>query len=177
MNKHYYAVVRSGQKNDELKHWKYIRKYKKNGKWRYVYDVGTTGDIINGRKESPYREYSKLQDILGYDERDAAAIADINYRRKEENATYYNHSQSTNQSYSQKKYNRLSKEASAAGKKASEAMERYYKTPIGKIDRIDDVIDSGRKAIANILKKVANRIQPEEEYLPGKMKGKPVRMY
>ena len=23
--------------DDELYHWKYIRKYKKNGKWRYVY--------------------------------------------------------------------------------------------------------------------------------------------
>lgn len=23
--------------NEELYHWKYIRKYKKNGKWRYVY--------------------------------------------------------------------------------------------------------------------------------------------
>lgn len=23
--------------NEELYHWKYVRKYKKNGKWRYVY--------------------------------------------------------------------------------------------------------------------------------------------
>ena len=37
MNKTYAAIQRSGQKN-ELTHWKYIKKVKKNGKWRYYYD-------------------------------------------------------------------------------------------------------------------------------------------
>ena len=38
MSKTYVAVQRSGQKQNELTHWKYIRKEKKNGKWRYYYD-------------------------------------------------------------------------------------------------------------------------------------------
>lgn len=29
--------------NEELYHWKYIRKYKKNGKWRYVYPNDALG--------------------------------------------------------------------------------------------------------------------------------------
>lgn len=37
MSKTYVAVQRSGQKQNELTHWKYIRKEKKNGKWRYYY--------------------------------------------------------------------------------------------------------------------------------------------
>lgn len=34
----YYAVHRTGESSDELRHWKYIKKIKKNGKWRYFYD-------------------------------------------------------------------------------------------------------------------------------------------
>lgn len=38
MSKTYVAVQRTGQKDNELTHWKYIKKVKKNGKWRYYYD-------------------------------------------------------------------------------------------------------------------------------------------
>lgn len=37
MSKQYYAIKRDTPK-DSLKHWKYIRREKKNGKWRYYYD-------------------------------------------------------------------------------------------------------------------------------------------
>ena len=163
----HWGVVR-GSKPDELTHWKYIKRYKKNGKWRYVYNVGTTGDKINGETESPYREYSKLQDMLGYDERDAAAISDVKYRRKQENAMNYNHSQGENSSYSQMKSDRYFKEAERLGKRASEDMQRYYKTPIGKIDRFDDYIDKGRSKVAKALTKFAKRIAPKKESLISK---------
>lgn len=39
----YYAIVRRTDSNSELKHWKYIKKLKKNGKWRYYYP----GDLLN----------------------------------------------------------------------------------------------------------------------------------
>ena len=39
MDNRYYAVIRSGQNpDDELHHWKYIKRIKKNGKWKYFYD-------------------------------------------------------------------------------------------------------------------------------------------
>ena len=38
MSKTYVAVQRSGQKQNELTHWKYIKREKKNGKWRYYYE-------------------------------------------------------------------------------------------------------------------------------------------
>ena len=34
----YYAIHKT-KKNDELTHWKYIKKAKINGKWRYYYDT------------------------------------------------------------------------------------------------------------------------------------------
>ena len=33
----YRAIIKSSQK-DELTHWKYIKREKKNGKWVYTYD-------------------------------------------------------------------------------------------------------------------------------------------
>ena len=34
----YYGAVRNRNRNDELTHWKYVYKEKKNGKWRYYKD-------------------------------------------------------------------------------------------------------------------------------------------
>ena len=58
MSKQYYAVQRTGEKKNELTHWKYIKREKRpNGKWRYYYDKKALKDDI--------------KDKLGYDEREA----------------------------------------------------------------------------------------------------------
>lgn len=59
----------------DLMHWKY--KYKKkgpNGKWRYYYDVGPSheNDVNNPENNSNIQGYTKFQDMLGLDEREAA---------------------------------------------------------------------------------------------------------
>lgn len=47
----YYAVHRTGDKNDELKHWKYIKKVRgRNGKMRYYYDQDAA-DAANAEGE------------------------------------------------------------------------------------------------------------------------------
>lgn len=56
----YRAVTKEDPQKD-LTHWKYIKRVKKNGKWRYYYD-----------KE-------QLKDDLGFDERDALEKAKNNY--------------------------------------------------------------------------------------------------
>lgn len=161
MEEKYYAVVRSGS-NDDLTHWKYIKKYKKNGKMRYVYNVGSTGSTINGQKESGLREYSKLQDMLGYDERDAAGIADIKYKRANDKAVSYNHGQSKNPNYDQKTSDRYFKAARDTGKRASKAYERYKKTPLGKLDQMSSTINAGRAKVSKALTKLAKSIAPKE---------------
>ena len=133
--------------SDDVQHWKYIKKVKKNGKWRYYYDV---------------------KDALGYDERGEAGDAVREYNQAKENAKSYNeiqHDPTRVKFYNQSKSDQLFKEADAAGKKASEALKKYYKTPLGKIDRLDDKIDNGRKAISNLFSKLAKKIAPQEEYI------------
>ena len=160
------------KKNDELQHWKYVKKYKKNGKWRYVYNVGTTGQRINGELDPSYREYTRLQDLLGYDERDAAAIAEYNYRHAMNNADSYNTLKNPTY-YNQAKSDALYKHAKVAGKIASKAVERYYKTPLGKLDKAVGVVNKGREKVANALSKLSEAVKPKERSLISKTSGTP----
>lgn len=77
-----YIITRDGEnRNDELKHWKYIKKVKgKNGKWRYIYDQSeldkydkevvvtervTTKDGTTSRNKVKYQKSNKLFDSIG----------------------------------------------------------------------------------------------------------------
>lgn len=135
-------------KDGELFHaHKYIKKKKVNGKWRYYYDI---------------------KDALGFDERDAAGDAVREYNRAKENLKGYGDLQSNLSQvkwYSSKKHARLEKETEAAGKKASMAVDKYYKTPLGKLDRLDDKIDAGRKKVSEWLKRLSNKVAPKKESL------------
>ena len=65
----YYAVNGSGIEEDELTHWKYIKRYKKNGKWHYVYgDDKTHRDIKVNRElaEVSDKNYKYEQDIVNW---------------------------------------------------------------------------------------------------------------
>lgn len=50
MQEQYYAVVRTGSQ-DELQHWKYIKKKKVNGKWLYFYDQGEVDKYKNNQTQ------------------------------------------------------------------------------------------------------------------------------
>lgn len=133
--------------SDELKHWKYIKKKKVNGKWRYYYDV---------------------KDALGYDERARAANAVYKYNKNSHNANAYNKIQgdpTREKWYDQKKSDQMYRVAQNSGKMASYAMNKYYKTPLGKLDRLDDKLDSGRNAVSNLLEKMAKKIRADEEII------------
>ena len=74
----YYAVNGSGIEEDELIHWKYIKRYKKNGKWHYVYgDDKTHRDIKVNRElaEVSDKNYKYEQDIVNW------ATDSVNKRR------------------------------------------------------------------------------------------------
>ena len=43
--------------DDELYHWKYIDKYKKNGKWIYIYDDGE-GNVATGKRKGLFGKLS-----------------------------------------------------------------------------------------------------------------------
>lgn len=50
MPKNYYSGVYNDR--DSLQHWKYIRKYRKNGRWQYVYYNGKNGSIYRSTNKS-----------------------------------------------------------------------------------------------------------------------------
>lgn len=78
MSKQYYAVRRDDNEQNSLKHWKYIKRERVNGKWRYIYDVkdkvGTEvkrakTDIVTNKQnqeELDDRRNVKARDALRY---------------------------------------------------------------------------------------------------------------
>lgn len=129
---------------DELYHWKYIKKKKVNGKWRYYYDV---------------------KDALGYDERKEAAQAVYDYERAKTNYKGYS---SIKNDPTREKWHTNEEEkayetiADINGKRAGRALDKYYKTPLGKIDSLGSKINDGRRVVADLLDAVSKKIRPEK---------------
>lgn len=170
MSKSYIAVVRRNPET-ELNHadHKYLYKKKVDGKWRYYYEVGNPKSAYaNGGKDSGIKGYSKLQDLLGYDERDAYNNARLNANVANEIADEIAELRTNpTESY---RYNRdVHKEYIEKGKayeaNVAKNYDSYSKTPLGMIDRIDDKIDAGRNKISDLLKKVAKTVEPKQEEL------------
>ena len=156
MSKIYVAVQRSGQKQNELTHWKYIKREKKNGKWRYYYDR----DSLK----------ADVKDKLGYDERDRYEAAKKRHEdavEKTDNAydTFRNEMVRKDRnpfeanSYSKHIYNmstiamnnlhKASSNERAALIELTNARNKYDKTPLSKIDKLTNKIEDAK----NWLKK------------------------
>lgn len=121
----------------ERKNHKYLYKKKVNGKTRYFYDVGKA-NWKNGNSnigedgmetDSNIRGYTKVQDILGYDERD---------RRNRAVARYEN----------------TNKEAVKEGKRALAAIKAYNKTPLGKIEKVSTSLKIGSEILKKKIKDI-----------------------
>lgn len=131
-------------KNDELMHWKYIKKVRRsNGKWRYYYDI---------------------KDALGYDERERAANAVRDYEREKRNLDGYRALQ-TNPGqvkwYDSSKESIMNKRTVEKGRLASEALKEYQNTPIGELENFKDTVDKGRTLVSNFLKRLSDEIKPK----------------
>lgn len=144
----YYAI----DKNGELRHWKYIKKKKVNGKWRYYYDRDKRNEDLRRK--------------LGYDARSSAAVDVQEYEWSKKNAEAYEKIKTDPTRvkwYDQKKADELNAVVKSKGKQASLSLRRYYNTPLGKIDKLDDKIDSARNFIADLLTKAADSVRAKEE--------------
>lgn len=143
--------------SEYLMHYKYIKREWKNGKWVYTYPDGSTHKI------------NRTLDTLGYHKK-ADAIDKLNeYRVASAKAAAEDPSPRNSNAYK-----RAQQAATDAAIDANVAVNEYYKTPVGILDKLDDEIDAGRNFVANLLKaklpKVANSIRPKEEYLPKLLK-------
>lgn len=123
--------------SDELYHWKYIKKKKVNGKWRYYYDI---------------------KDALGYTKRDKLDKAINEYTKADKEASEL-------EKKDRKKYGKNSLTVSNdtaesrlyaidKAREVRKAQDEYKKTPIGKMDSLGYQIKKGKKIVQKFFKKL-----------------------
>lgn len=151
-NKNIYAAYKASiasaehSDTDELRHWKYIKREKVNGKWRYYYDVGK-----NERREAG-NAMSKV--------RDAANNAGFHKKRYDEvkskidSGEYFNkdHGNDSILKPYRDDYLKALKNYNEARIKFKKAQEAYSKTPLSKIENVKAKIDNGRNTATKFLK-------------------------
>ena len=97
--------------------------------------------------DSNIRGYTKVQDILGYDERD----------RRNRAVARYNNANETFENQKEMSYDDLeksSKEVSKEGKRALAAIKAYDKTPLGKIEKVSTSLKIGSETLKKKIKDI-----------------------
>ena len=126
------------------------------------------------------KEYTKLEDFLGKDERDALVKADNEYTKAErefnraneskEYSQYITYDKNTGEMIKLPGYDearkkrgdamvKADKAKEEAGKKATEARDEFFKTPYGMLYQAESMIDDGRAAVGNVLEKLAKKLK------------------
>ena len=141
-----YKAVNLHSDPDELQHWKYIKREKVNGKWRYYYDIGKNERLEAGNAMSKVR--------------DAANNAGFHKKRYDEvkskidSGEYFdkdNGNDSILKPY-RDDYLKALKDYANAKVNAKKAQEAYAKTPLSKIENAKAKVDSGKKWLEDLLK-------------------------
>ena len=139
----------------ERKNHKYLYKKNVNGKTRYFYDVGKA-NWKNGNSnigedgmetDSNIRGYTKVQDILGYDERD----------RRNRAVARYENANDTFENQKEMSYDDLentNKEVIKEGKRSLAAIKAYNKTPLGKIEKVSTSLKIGSEILKKKIKDI-----------------------
>lgn len=132
---------------DELYHWKYIKKVKKNGKWIYYYTE------------------EQLRDALGYDERDDYHQAFLNQldatstMLKKQKEHMEAARIGTNDVAEKKQQVDMAKASLESAKKETDrALVRYGNTPLGKYDTL---VRGIRSTIDNVIKNEKTTDKPK----------------
>lgn len=140
--------------DNTLMHWKYIKKERVNGKWRYYYDLGRKTDS----NDHLVKSYSGFEDWLGLDERD----------RVEQQKKLYNQDMAN--------YNKFQKEfepgvddpsfgdeilnkAAARGKEVVEAQANFMKTPLGRLQQAKEDIKKAANTVSKALNKLGSKLK------------------
>lgn len=144
-NQNYYGVQKIDYQSS-LTHYKYIKRVKKNGKWRYYYDKdGLKNDV---------------KDVLGYDEKNARDNALKAKERRyselnkaEKDLDKYNNGWlmiNGSDKYSQQ-YIRQLRNAARAEKFLEKKQKDFNKTPLGMLENAKGVIDKGEKVVKKLF--------------------------
>lgn len=131
--------------DEELMHWKYIKREKVNGKWRYFYDYEHHFDDLMPQE---YRDYKDAESDMKTD-KFMKKQAFQNYQQNLRN------SDPVSKEWAKEnvdEYARSSKALKESTKKYLAAKEAYMKTPVGKLHQASKKIKSGMKKVAKLLK-------------------------
>lgn len=150
-----YVVKRRKLPDDELMHFKYIKKIKKDGKWKYYYPGDLSEDIMNELGAKDKREYQlavgRLHNIEA-DKKDHKRRWEDNQRIISIANKYGDKSLLKSAKRSQKDLENKSWHLVSREKRARDAIKstkaKYYKTPLGKLDK---TIDRGRKWLGRLF--------------------------
>lgn len=138
--------------DDEMYHWKYVKKKKVNGKWRYYYDVKDAMGV------DELKTYNKAKDVYETAERN---------RIESKRAVRDFENKSRNYSYKEYDYDKSHdlyrsaiywKETSVKrGQEYLSARSSVLKTPVAGIVVMKETIDKGKRAINNLLNKLKKK--------------------
>lgn len=127
--------------DDELYHWKYIKREKVNGKWRYYYheDDKTLKDKLSETADNlkDYAIVQKTRDVLGYDEKAYAEYAKTNADTGLVSSYVVNGKKTTVN----------------WGEEYTKAQEKFLKTPLGKVEQLADVVDKAKDWVSGLFTK------------------------
>lgn len=127
-----YQIV---MKNDELYHWKYLDKYKKNGKWVYIYDEAK--DRVNSGIKNAKSVIKKKK---------RRVTKDFNKFKKNTAKSYNNFKKDAS-----RKWDNTKKKVSTAATKAYEKAKPVIREVARKtLSAVKALIEKGRKAFQKV---------------------------
>lgn len=140
--------------DDTLMHWKYIKKERVNGKWRYYYDLGRKLDS----NESLVKGYSKLEDWAGVDERDRADHQQKLYVQDMDN--YKKFRKEFEPGVDDPTFAaEIFEKAAARGREAAKAKADFMNTPLGKLEQATTTIKNAAKTVSKALNKLGSKLK------------------
>ena len=137
-------------KDDELYHWKYIKKVKKpNGKWRYYYDTKQLKKDLGVDKLKEYdREYQEMNTAL--DKYKDASIAIDEFESANRNTNYKDYDyEKSHELYSRADIRRDSYERNA--REFAEARAEVMNTPMSVVVKSKETIRRGKRLVLNLF--------------------------
>lgn len=163
-----FVVRRTGQ--DELQHWKYVKKEKVNGKWKYYYSWDELKkDAKNALGVNAKQNMNAVKNVYNQTRKDAdAARANaVKAQKKAEGVAYKKSLAGWATNNKAKKASAFASEAAkisaAKGREYLNAKAEYMKTPLGKLDQAKADVRSG-------YSKAKRSVSKFFESLPGKAK-------
>ena len=110
-------------------------------------------------KKTNYMGYTKIQDLMGYDERERLRRASLNYK----NAKEWDIQKASPSSDIYNLQQRKAIAEKAYGRQVVKAYSDFAKTPLGKVAAAKSLINDGRNYISKFLSNAAKKLKTDND--------------